>query len=266
MMPRYQRKQSPTRTYHIMLRGNEKKDIFLDNNDRIKFLETLRRMKEDESYYLYAYCLMTNHVHLLLAENNDSLSRVMKRVGVSYAYYFNHKYERVGHLFQDRFKSEIIDTDAYLRSASRYIHNNPVKAKIVKSAGEYKWSSYNSYINNYSSSDDLIDKELLLGVFSDDRDNAVKHLIEFTSQSAEDSFIDYDTPSNVNSGMLTDLEIKEIIGAILEEHRQDVCGIKDCADKAVRKMMLQKMKARTGASVRQLSRITGISKDIIFRA
>jgi REP element-mobilizing transposase RayT len=85
---------------------------------------------------------MDNHVHLLINEGDDEIGKIMKRINISYSYYFNKKYGRIGHLFQDRFKSEGIDSDAYLLSVVRYIHNNPVKAGLVKNIEEYKWSSY----------------------------------------------------------------------------------------------------------------------------
>lgn len=102
---------------------------------------------------------MDNHVHLLMSEGTEEISKIMKRINVSYAYYFNQKYGRIGHLFQDRFKSEGIEDDTYLLAATRYIHNNPVRANIVKHAGEYKWSSYGIYINHQKDFHGVIHKE-----------------------------------------------------------------------------------------------------------
>lgn len=146
-MPRQRREISKTSVYHIMMRGNEKKDIFIDEEDKMKFIDILIEKKQDEAYYLYAYCLMNNHVHLIIKEGKDELSRIMKRINISYAHYFNDKYDRVGHIFQDRFRSEAIESEAYLLSAIRYIHMNPVKANVVKETSQYSWSSYNLYID-----------------------------------------------------------------------------------------------------------------------
>jgi len=112
---------SETGVYHVMLRGNERKDIFIDDEDKVRFLDMLYAKRERESYYLYSYCLMDNHVHLVLKEANDSISRIMRRITTSYAGYFNRKYKRSGHLFQDRYKSENVESDSYLLTVIRYI-------------------------------------------------------------------------------------------------------------------------------------------------
>ncbi|MFT9497995.1 transposase, partial [Anaerosolibacter sp.] len=91
-MPRYARRQSASKVYHVMIRGNERKEIFHDDEDRIRFLDTLRLMGEDDNYHIYAYCLMDNHVHVVIGEEKDSIQRTMKRISVSYVYYFNKKY------------------------------------------------------------------------------------------------------------------------------------------------------------------------------
>ncbi len=265
-MPRYQRKKSASGIYHVILRGNERKDIFIDEDDKNRFLYTLERMKGKGNYYLYAYCLMDNHVHLLLAEGKDRISRIMKRIGVSYAYYFNHKYARIGHLFQDRFKSEVIDKDSYLLSAVRYIHNNPVKAGLVKRPGEYKWSSYNIYVSDHASNNDLIEKEQFLGLFPSNKENSIKQFIEYTNEFSEGSFIDCEEEIHTKDKIFSDSEINEIINVILYKYGHKAYEISDCKDKALRKMMLREIREKTGASVRQLSRILGISKDLIFRA
>lgn len=104
---------------------------------------------------------MDNHAHLLVNEGEDEISRIIKRIGTSYVYYFNKKYGRVGHLFQDRFKSEAIEDDSYLLAVVRYIHNNPVKAGIVKNASSYRWSSFNAYIEE-GIPQNFIDRDLVL--------------------------------------------------------------------------------------------------------
>ena len=119
-MPRVARDKVEFSTYHIIQRGNERKNIFISEDDRIKFLETTYRMKEKYNFILEAYCLMDNHVHLLINDNGNDISKVVKSINISYAYYFNRKYKRVGHLFQDRFRSEVMGDDNYLISVSAY--------------------------------------------------------------------------------------------------------------------------------------------------
>jgi REP element-mobilizing transposase RayT len=92
--------------YHIMVRGNEKKDIFRDDHDKLRFIEIIKKVKQGNRFYLHAFCLMDNHLHMMISEGKEDVARIMKRITVSYVSYFNKKYRRVGHLFQDRFKSE----------------------------------------------------------------------------------------------------------------------------------------------------------------
>jgi REP element-mobilizing transposase RayT len=153
-MPRQERKKSGTGIYHVMLRGINRQDVFEDEEDYLQMIACLQGIAErrDENgvpveplCILYAYCLMSNHLHLLVREQTEDISSVMKRLGIAYAYYFNKKYQRSGHLFQDRFRSEPVNTMEYFVTLLRYIHQNPVKAKIVPSPRDYLWSSFHEY-------------------------------------------------------------------------------------------------------------------------
>jgi REP element-mobilizing transposase RayT len=266
-MPRHARKQSTSNVYHIMVRGNERKNIFLDDEDRIRFLDTLQKMKEYDSYNVYAYCLMDNHVHLLIRELKDSIQRSMKRVCVSYIYYFNKKYRRVGHLFQDRYRSEAVEKDSYILAAARYIHNNPVNAKIVAKAEDYKWSSYQQYINQEDSKGNLVDCNFLLSMLFDTEDRAIELFKEFSKESVEDTFIEYrDTVTKTSAKEEPSMGLLNDIKRILAERGQSLEGFKDCRDKPLKKSLLKEIKEATNASLRDLSGILEISKDTIFRA
>ena len=144
-MPRVAREKSPNSIYHICVRGNNKQAIFLDDEDREEYLKRVRHYKERYKMQLYAYCLMTNHVHLLVYDNNQDISRFMQGLSLSYVQYFNRKYGRTGHLFQDRLTSVRMKNDMQLVYVSKYIHLNPVRANIVRKARVYKWSSYSAY-------------------------------------------------------------------------------------------------------------------------
>jgi len=130
-MPRQARKKSATGIYHIMLRGIDGRNIFLDDEDRSKFIEKLLSAKQNANFKLYGYCLMDNHVHLLI-EENEEIGTSVKRITVGYVQWHNNKYGRTGHLFQNRYNSEVVETESYLVTVLRYIHQNPVKANIVK--------------------------------------------------------------------------------------------------------------------------------------
>ena len=131
--------------YHILSRGNEQGDIFYDNTDRMLFLEMIGKMSERFAVDICAYVLMDNHYHLLLKTRRANLSKAMQWFGTTYTQRFNNRHKRSGHLFQGRFKSIIIENDAYLMRLSCYIHRNPIRAGIVKRLADYRWSSYLAY-------------------------------------------------------------------------------------------------------------------------
>jgi len=156
-MARPYRLQLENCIYHITSRGDGRKKIFISRYDFQKFLEYIKLAKEKYKFYLYAYVLMSNHYHLLLETSQPNLSRTMQYINTSYTVYYNTKRRRSGHVFQGRYKSIVVDGDAYLLELSRYIHLNPVRAKIVNEPAKYKWSSYMGYIK--TKGDRYIDKE-----------------------------------------------------------------------------------------------------------
>lgn len=189
-MPRNQRRLSKTGTYHIMMRGNERKNLFLDEEDKQRFLETLFAKKKETGFFLLVYCLMDNHVHLVLQVGEEELATTMKRINASYAYYFNQKYNRVGHLFQDRFKSEPIEDEKYLMAVTRYIHNNPVKASIVEQPENYNWSSLKAYFTPEKLKTNQVDIDIILDSIALDRKQAIKEFKRFSMQNDENEFMD----------------------------------------------------------------------------
>lgn len=147
-MPRQPRLESESGYYHVMIRGINKSNIFESELDKEILLHFIREKTEEELCAVYAYCIMDNHLHLVLATLKETLSTVMKKINISYAMSYNTRYKRVGHVFQDRFRSENITDERYLFGVIRYIHNNPLKAKYVKSIKDYKWSSISDYLNS----------------------------------------------------------------------------------------------------------------------
>lgn len=264
-MPRQKREFGESKIYHIMLRGNEKKYIFHDEEDKERFIDILLKKKLVESFRIYAFCLMDNHVHLLINDHNDELATIMKRITVSYVQYFNRKYNRVGHLFHDRFKSEIIDSDRYLFAVIRYIHNNPVKAGMVEKIDSYKWSSYNYYINSISNSGIHIDTDLIMSMFSEDKIKALKYFVEYSMQEAEDSFIDYEEQS------VEDKKINSIDKALLyankfvKKYDIDISSLKMRENKKVREELVLQLKIKSTLSVRQIAEILYLDRNIVQR-
>lgn len=140
-MPRRARQLAESGYYHVMFRGVNRDAIFLEDVDRVRFLDVLMIVKQATGLQVLAYCLMTNHVHLVLGVRGAPIGDCMKRLGVRYAGWFNRKYGRVGHLFQDRFGSRPVDDDPYLITVVRYVWRNPVEAGLVADPADYEWSS-----------------------------------------------------------------------------------------------------------------------------
>ncbi|WP_216831529.1 REP-associated tyrosine transposase [Alkalihalobacterium elongatum] len=140
----------PGATYHITSRGNRRADIFYDLNDRYMYLSLLEKTRIQYPFHLHAYCLMTNHIHLLLETKDTPTKDIIKKLHSLYAMYFNKRHDTSGHLFQGRYHAEIIHDDTYFLEASKYIHLNPVEANMVERPESYRWSSYPAYISSIS--------------------------------------------------------------------------------------------------------------------
>ena len=251
-MPREARKKSNTGIYHIMLRGINKQSIFEDDEDRLKFLETLKKYKAISMYTIYSYCLMDNHIHLLMKESEESISEAVKRISASYVYWYNMKYERCGHLFQERFKSENVENPTYFLTVLRYIHQNPIKAGLAKNIFECKWTSINEYIKKVK----IVDIDRGLNLFSSDRRKAIQWFVEFMNESNEDQCLD----DHVKVRM-SDKQVREYL------YKLGITNISKLQqmEKEERDSLLARMKGLNGVTIRQLSRITGISKSVIHR-
>ncbi|MDD3006753.1 MAG: transposase [Candidatus Pacebacteria bacterium] len=150
--------------YHLYNRGNQKKDIFLDEKDYEFYLRKMTEASKKYSFAIISYCLMPNHIHLIVRQDKEyPPAKFISSVHTSYAAVFNKKYKTVGHLFQDRFKQKIIENDDYMRNLIAYVHLNPVKAGICNFPKEYKWSSHMEYAKTgiIKDSDGLCDRGLI---------------------------------------------------------------------------------------------------------
>ena len=245
-MPRKARIKSSTGIYHVIMRGINRQRIFEDEEDYKKYLWELKRFQEICGYQLYAWCLMPNHIHILIREGNEPLEQVFRRIGASFIYWYNMKYERIGHLFQDRYKSEPVEDSAYLLTVVRYIHQNPVKAGICKKPADYRYSSYSEYLNGGA----LLTRDMLL------------------KQISIDQFVEYHGELNADNCLeVKETERKRSTDEQLDELIKKRFGIQTTTD--VQRMESQKqaevikMMVKSGGSIRQISRLTGVSIAII---
>lgn len=154
----------PGAFYHVTSRGNEQKDVFKSRKDREKFLEYLESATQRYGAVIHAYCLMSNHYHLLLETPAGNLSQIMQHINSAYTTYFNVKRKRAGHLFQGRYKAILVEADEYATELSRYIHLNPVRAKMSARPEDYPWSSYRGYIGE-GKAPEWLKREFILGYF-----------------------------------------------------------------------------------------------------
>lgn len=186
VMGRVAREESHTGYYHVMMRGNNKNMIFSNASEKLYFLEQLNLQVKERNIEVVAYCIMDNHVHLLIGSDLEDMSEAIKRINIRFARRYNNKYEKIGHVFQDRFKSEVIHNDGHLVQVMRYIHNNPVKANMVNKAEEYTWSSYNSYINKKDRLIHSKTKDMIMEIFSGSIEEYKKfHLMDDTEEFLE---------------------------------------------------------------------------------
>ncbi len=248
-MPRGPRRKSITDVYHVIIRGNGQQLIFEDDYDRFYFLKIVKRYREEMGFELVAFCLMDNHVHLLINDLNQELDLIMKRIECSYSYYFNDKYERTGHLFQDRYKSEPVEIEKYYLTVIKYIHKNPEKAGICKSS-DYRWSSYKSYLNDNSNLDNKDALAVIGGPKAFD-----KWMKEDDGEKCMDAF-------DEGRVKIKDSDAAKMACKILGVNNLlEINGYK----KDGRNQALKKLK-QSGLSVRQIARLTGVNRGVITRA
>ena len=185
-MARPLRIEYPNAWYHVMNRGRRGEDIFADQKDYDVFLAILRESAQMFGVRIVAYCLMSNHYHLLLQTPSGNLSRVMRHVNGVYTQRYNRRHKIDGQLFRGRYKSILVDEDTYLLELLRYIHRNPVRAGICQAVEDYRWSSHRGYMST-AKKWDWLDKQALLGMFSIKPGTAKKQYLAFVRK--EDSLI-----------------------------------------------------------------------------
>lgn len=176
--------------YHVTSRGDNKEKIFSNNLDRKRIFYFFKEAKEKFCFKLHAFVLMRNHFHLVVeTSTKGTISQIMHYINSNYTKYFNGSHNRIGHLFQGRFHSNLIDKDAYLLEVSRYIHLNPVRAGLVERPEHYKWSSYSVYLDQGNHR--FVDTKLILGMMSDDFASQSKLYVNFVNDGLNKDFQEF---------------------------------------------------------------------------
>lgn len=249
-MPRNRRKKSASGCYHVIIRGINKQYIFEDSQDKQIYLNKLLIAKEVSGCEIYAYCLMSNHVHILLKEGKEDIGVTFKRIGTSYVSWFNWKYARTGHLFQDRYRSEVVETEKYFLAAMRYIHQNPIKAGITNDISNYQWSSF----KEYTGVPVICRTDFALSLFSFSKSEAIKCWKSFISENTDDECLEYN-----DGARLSDIDAIELITRLAGVKRPSEIQI---FEKQKRNKLIMDLK-KTGVSKNQLVRLTGITYGVI---
>ena len=247
-----------------MMRGINHQNIFEDAEDYYQFITTLDRVRVQYddlglpcgiNCTIYAYCLMANHFHLLIRERNEQIGEVVKRLASSYVYYYNHKYLRDGHLFKERFKSEPVNDMEYFTILLRYIHQNPLKAGIVEKVKDYEYSSWGEYDGTVEPVFQICDVNTVLNRIT------FKELDEWVNDPLDDDVCCLDNDNERPRLRLSDDQVwQEIIKYVGVGNSSDFQKLEKSKQRETLRTLLE-----TGASVRQLQRLTGLGRGIIQR-
>lgn len=252
-MPRPLRTYSNSKIYHIILKGIDSQDIFYNNDDRNFFLNQIQLTKKQFYFQVYAYCLMSNHIHMVIRVENDFLSKSMQSLSIRYAHYFNQKYERVGPFLQNRFKSKNVENQRYFMDVCRYVHRNPEKAKISKTE-DYKWSSYKEYIGK----EKIINKKVLLHYFDNNIDEFIKYTIGNKYENIND-FAEYEMIDKLSDEKLADI----ICNLYKLENKQEIKHLfKNKTNEDIENNLLL-LKEISGTNITQISRVIGVNRKKI---
>ena len=248
-MPRTKRTVSESGAYHVMLRGINRQRIFEDDDDRESLLASLDKSLIKSEARLFAWCLMSNHLHLLLKEGHEPIGSTVKRMATGYVRHYNVKNGHVGALFQDRFQSETVPDERYFLTVLRYIHQNPLKARLCKHCAEWKYSSYSEYLGEANRTD----TSLLFSLMSPER------FKEWTDEPNRDLCLDIGAqPKRKPSDEDIKKQLWHLTGA-------DSVARFQALTKEEQERALSKLKAK-GVTIKQLQAATGLSYYAIQKA
>lgn len=190
-MPRTARIKNETGIYHIMVKSISDVPLFRNSEDKDKYLQLIKKYQQIFLFKVYAYCLMTTHGHIAIDCCGADISKIMKSINQCYSAYFNKKYNRHGHVFQDRFKSILVGDIKYLLTLSAYIHNNPKDIELYKNKVEkYKYSSLGIYLGIAKDKFEIVDSNFILGYFSSDKTKGRKVYLDFINKLSTSPEID----------------------------------------------------------------------------
>ena len=250
-MSKYLREFSNSKIYHIIIKGIDESTIFYDDEDRNVFLNKLKVTKKKFKYKILAYCLMNNHVHLVISIENENLSKGIQSLIIRYASYFNRKYDRKGPFVQNRFNSKKVESQRYFLEVCRYVHRNPEKAGIEKT-DKYKWSSYREYIGK----EKIIDRRFLMHYLGNDINNFTEYTTKKESKQEVNRLAEFE--------MIRKLSDDIVIKIILEKFKfNSVDEIINYFKNEKNYEKIKVLKEIQGTNPTQIRRIIRVSRRLI---
>jgi REP element-mobilizing transposase RayT len=294
-MPRKARVEVEGGLYHVITRGNNRRRIFTSPGDYEKFLSLLAKQKTKLPFFLYAYCLMSNHVHLLMERQADAIGQIMHRLLTGYARYYNRRHQRVGHLLQGRYKAILCQSDRYLSELVRYIHLNPVRAKMLKRPEQYEYSSHRAYLGLAPVG--IVDVDPVLRHFGGRRATAREMYRQFVlagiKQGQREDFYEVEDDRFLGTPEFVDATIHRIgendraetgsrgqprpdrevqmdrlmiaVERVCRISRADFCGSFKNSASVMAKELLILVGLQMGASMKVLSDVLGVSRSALSR-
>lgn len=247
-MPRSARKKSSTGIYHVVIKGADRQLLFEEIKDCQKYLDILEYYKEECDFELFAYCLMSNHVHLLIRTNDIQISSIFRRINTTYAGWFNLKYDRTGFVQDGRFYSEPVEDEKYLLTVIKYIHYNPTKAGLENFPGEkYVWSSFNDY---FTPNPRLVNKDYILNILCGIKNYTALHQTDSNIECLDINTVRKRIPDDVARDIIEEnchcKTVTEFQNLSIVKRNKAICVLKS-----------------KGLSIRQINRLTGISRGVI---
>jgi putative transposase len=246
------RVKSSTGIYHIIIRGIDMQTVFEDEEDKTAFLKLMYDYKAICGYEVFGYVVMDHHVHLVIHEGQNTISNIMKRIGVKYVARYNAKYAREGQLFHDRFKSEPIESDDYLKTVLRYIHQEPVRTGAVTEISRYPWSSFKEYMDANS----IVDTQKVLAIFG--KEEAAQRIAfrKYMNEPSEDKCLEACREKIADADLLALLLRLARVKTVAELKR---------LSKPDRNEMLKEVKSLDTTSTWQISKVSGFSQSVVAK-
>ncbi len=221
-MGRQPRLHFPGAIFHVSARGNGRQTIFFDSQDWNKFLDILGELKRIRPFKLYAYCLMGNHIHLLIEPSGPKLSLIMGLLLARYAKYLNARFKRNGHVFQNRFHARLCGKDSYFQQVIRYIHLNPVEAGLADEPSRWPYSGHLEYLGK--STRHLIDQEQLLSMLGSDIRTARAAYSQFVLGALKDDYLSVGETEDLSNARESDIHFKAVQVHVNEKSLDEICA------------------------------------------